>query len=213
MIAAFAIALLQSRPASAPAPAEGPWLTDLGERILSRCDLVILARVAESVDLGGGSAAMLHVERRLDGGPAPPRVSVLAPRGSLPESERSDLFFLQGKEGTERFGLVGRVAASDPTFAAKTLLAEETLRIAALRSPEERLQRTRLLLHRGLAGEDPYLRANALLEFERWAERFPRRLGKEDVERIRALAGRSKDAPLRKRLERLCRTPGKEGGM
>jgi hypothetical protein len=203
VIGAAALLLLQSRPASGPS--EGSWLTDLGERILSRCDLVVLARVEGTAEVGAATVGRLRVERALDGGSFPPKVSVLAPRGSLGEPDASHLFFLERNGEAERYGLVGRVAATDPDFASKVLLAQETLRIAALRQPADRLARTREMLHRHLAGEDPYLRSNAILELERWVKRFPRRLGKEDPGRIREVAGAARDPVQRRRLESLAR--------
>ncbi len=210
MIGAAALLLLQSRPASGPS--EGPWLTDLGERILSRCDLVVLAKVEESSEVGAASVGRLRIERGLDGGAPPPRVSVLAARGALGEPDASHLFFLERKGETERYGLVGRVAATDPDFASKVVLAQETLRIAALRQPGERLARAREMRHRHLAGEDSYLRSNAILELERGAKRFPRRLGKEDLGRIREVAGAARDPVHRRRLESLARSVEAAGG-
>ncbi|MCI0585235.1 MAG: hypothetical protein L0323_00180, partial [Planctomycetes bacterium] len=171
---------------------------------LSRCDLVVLAKVEGAAEVGAATVGRLKVERALDGGSPAPKVSVLAPRGSLGEPDASHLYFLDRK-GEERYGLVGRVAATDPDFASKVLLAQETLRIAALRLPAERLARAREMLHRHLAGEDPYLRSNAILELERWAKRFPRRLGKEDPGRIREVAGAARDPIQRRRLESLAR--------
>ena len=47
--ALLALGWVQSIPASAPAPR---WLTDLGEGVLGRCDLVLLARVERAAELG-----------------------------------------------------------------------------------------------------------------------------------------------------------------
>jgi hypothetical protein len=208
--AILATLLAQSAPASAPAsrPA-GPWLTELGEGVLARCDLVVLARVASATDLANGACVgVLRPERRLNPGPLPATAVVVGTRGEFQAAGASDpleLFLLARSGEGGRFALVGRIVPSDPAFAAKTSLAEETLGIAGLTDPAERLRRTRLLLHRGLAGEDPYLRANALVEFEGWGGKHPERFTADDLDRLRAIEGAAKDSAFRGRIGALLR--------
>ena len=205
--ALLALGATQSIPASAPGAPR--WLTDLGESVLARCDLIVLARVEKAAELGGGAAvATLRPERRLDPGPKPGTVVVLGSRGEfrpVGEGGASDLFFLSREGEGGRFKTFGRVASADPSFGGKTRLVEETLRIAALEDPAGRLAQIRILLHRGLAGADAYLRWNALAEFTSWAARHRDRIGEEDLARMREVEKGTDDPVFRAGLVSLLR--------
>ncbi len=149
--------------------------TRLGEELLARCPVVVVARVI-SVRRAGLSAQLLSlrvVERMLGPDAAPDSVlSVFAPPSELAFGHEL-LAFLEPQGDAGRFRLVFQVPSSDAHYEAKLALTRRQVWLLEEPDPERRIDLTFLLLFRSLASADPWVRGHALEELQSLATRHP----------------------------------------
>jgi hypothetical protein len=166
--------------------ADERWFTEFGEAVLSKADLVLLAKVERALDAPAGTGAALLVPGRVLLGEAPAgKIVVLADRGVFAPSARQDLYLLERWGRGGRWRVRARLSAESSAFEAKLRWIEGQLRAAAKPDPAQRLAETKRFLLGSLREENEWLRREAIAELRRWAEGFPGRFAPGDVETLR----------------------------
>ncbi len=195
-------ALLLAAPGAPAAPAN--HVTYFGESLLSRCALVVRARVQSRTVLQGGmTLTTFRIEETLMGRYSGRRLVLGSPDPRyLGVKDREFMLFLARTEGEgERgFRVVERFFTDDETGPKRARMASEYIRCEAIADPRERRSETRRLHIENASGDDAWTRANAIRELswftKRWASTFTR----PERDRLFALRDRIRDRALRKLL-------------
>lgn len=204
--AALSPALAQ-QPAPAPppqVPAKPPpfvYFNELGDTVVSKCDAVVLGKVASVKDFPGGSIVRVTVSSWLLGehGATENEVTLLAhPDDFFAGNEL--LLFLQKFEGGPRFTYVNRILKSDPDFEAKRKVLDQTLELRSLKQEEDRRRQVFRLIYEGAQSRDSWTRWHSLADLKHVLSNHKGLVTDDDRTDLRSLAQRSTDAKFQKAL-------------
>lgn len=194
----------QPAPAPPPVPAKPPpfvYFNELGDTVVSKCDVIVLGRVAAVKEFVGGVVVRVAVTTWLlgDHTEGEQEVALLAhPDDFFAGNEL--LLFLEKFEGGPRFTYLNRILKSDPDFEAKRKVLDQTLELRKLKQEEERRRQVRRLIYEGADARDSWTRWHALADLKHVLSNHPGLVTPEDRADLRALAQRSSDAKFQKAL-------------
>src|SRR5262249_34039892 len=197
--------------ARAASPAEElRWFTQFGDKVLSKCDAVLLGRIQAVTPVRGAEVVRTTILTWYLGTRAENQkeVTLISNPGDF-FAGTEQLLFLQLFEGGPRFTYLNRISKTDPDFDAKEKSLAQQLEIKKIDNEEDRRRKVRGFLYNNSESRDSWTRWNMLRELAYVRKEYPDLVTKEDIEDLRKVAERSQDADFKKELLRLLQNKDK----